>query len=264
MIRRFNFTGRRKIPRDRISLTIEGEEAPAFNVQWNFEGLRIPEAGHVFVEAYAPGSVLVERYDFGTVGTPVPPVDRALNGLSPGDVRFNLKVVDEYRYAGRLLAVALALEPRRPATDDLTGTLSILPIQSIDLVDQVWRIRFDDIEDGRPVLQVNSRIETIMEDARHNRTFFALVYPQVVRDILSKIIIDEEFDDPDGEDPDWQRRWIRWGIAWHPDRDRPPSREADDDGVARRHWVEEVASAFCTKHRVRERYITPVNPEAHQ
>ncbi len=263
MIRRFNFTGRKDIPSSRIRIVLEPGGDPRFVAQWDLEGLRLSDDAHVVIETYVAGGVQVERYDFGTVSEPAAPEDNSLHGLPVNDVRFNFKVVDLGQHTGRLLAVALGLNPFRSAGDAETGRHPLLPIDVTDLGDQVWRIRFDDTGPGRPVLQVTSKIEGMKERALHDRAFFALVYPQVVRDILAQIIITNNFNDPTGDGADWMVNWLKWAIAWHPDHEMPDCDETDEDGRSRREWIEKVISAFCSQKHVAERYAASFDQEAH-
>lgn len=254
MIRRFNYTGRKSLPRDRIRIAVSDGPPRTFDATWDLDDQSLPADACVYIEAFSSGSPLVERFRFGTVGKPQSPADRSLDGIPSDNVIFNFKVVDETEHVGRLIAIAEHIS----GTEGESGVRSILPILPEDLGQQVWRLNFTN---GRVVLEVNKKIEGIKEKARHDRVFFALVYPQVVRQILGQILLVEESYDPDGALDDWRVQWLRWAIFWHPDRERPVVPEADKSKQDRCRWIEEVVGAFCERHAVRDKYVSPAGEE---
>ena len=82
MIRKFNYTGRKKIKRSnvRIDLTRDDGGRRFFNIGLQFDDLELPPDAKVYVEAYHRFGY--QRYDFGTVGQLVIPADRCLTGFS--------------------------------------------------------------------------------------------------------------------------------------------------------------------------------------
>lgn len=249
MIRRLNYTGRRKIPRSRITvrLTDAGDEHYGFNAEFDLVGMDFPADAKVFIEAY--NSVSWMRFDFGTVGVPRDPDDLHLVEITRHPMpKFRLKVVDRSQDLGRLLGVADKLVPLRPKEDE-THRQSLLPVDFRDLGDEVWRL---DVSDW-PVLELNYRIEGIGEAARAGCDFLGLVYPQVVRDILREIVMEQEQFDPDFDDSDWTCLWLRYvcelsGVA------PPPGGYSEAARGERMDWIADAVQAFSRARQVRGRY----------
>jgi len=201
----------------------------------------------------------VLRFPYGRVSTPDPDAStRKLDGVTPEAVGFNLKVVDDTEEAGLLLGVSRNIRPVGDG-DGGAGQQSILPVNPTDLGDQVWRLNFSN---RRPWLEVNSAIPDIMEVARSDRRFFSLVYPAVIRQILTRILVIDGWYSPDGNPDDWRVQWLKWGIHWHPDKARPAEGERDKVQDEWLDWIEEVTTAFCQQHGVRDKYVHPDGEEA--
>ena len=66
MIRKFNYTGRKKIRRSdvRIDLLRDDDNRRYFNISLHLADLELPETARVYVEAYHRSGY--QRYDFGT------------------------------------------------------------------------------------------------------------------------------------------------------------------------------------------------------
>lgn len=253
MIRRLNYTGRRKIPRGRIVVRLSdaGDEHYAFQADFDLAGMDFPADAQVFIEAY--NSVSWMRFDFGVVGARRNPDDLRLVEVTRHPMpKFRLKVVDRSEDVGRLLGVADKLVPLRPKQDE-TRRQSLLPVDFRDLGDEVWRL---DLSDW-PVLELNYRIEGIGEAARAGSDFLGLVYPQVVRDILREIVIEQEQFDPDFDDSDWTCLWLRYvcqlsGVA------PPPSGYSEAARRERIDWIEDAVQAFSQARQVRGRYADTI------
>lgn len=257
MIRHFNYTGRKKIPAAAVTIQVGPERK--VRASWKSpEELGVPASGSVYVEAFTSGSPFVERFAFGTVGTPETPSNAVLPEWMGDSVAYNFKVVDEVGEVGRLIAIAANVSHKGEG-DEEAGQQSILPVNPADLGNQVWRLTFSH---GRPWLEVNNRIDGIMETARSDRRFFALVFPAVVREILTRILVVQEFTDPDADRDDWKVQWLRWGVHWHPDHEHPAEGERDEQEDSWLAWIEEVCSAFCDRHDVRHLFEVPASEEA--
>jgi len=246
MIRRLNFTGRRKIPRSRVTIRLEPEAGgpPVFRAEYDLHGLGFPGEASVFVEAYNALSYM--RFAFGTVARRADPPSTRLDEVTRRPLpRFRLKVVDRRKRAGLLLGVADQILPLRPDEDE-SRRQPLLPVHFTDLGDRVWRLDLDDW----PVLELNSRIEVIREVARSDEAFLALVYPEVVRRILRRAVITERQTDPEFDDSDWTTLWLRYACTL-PEISPPPADASTAEAEA---WVEEAVEAFCRARRVRTRY----------
>ena len=253
MIRRLNYTGRKRIPRSRVTVRLVPEAAGGwrFLADFDLEGQGFPPDASVYVEAYNASSYM--RFAFGTVGVKAEPAYTRLREITRNPLpRFRLKVVDARTRHGLLLGVADKLVPLQPE-ETLAHRQSLLPVEFRDLGDRIWRL---DVSDW-PVLELNERIADLGEIARSADSFLALVYPEVVRRILHEALIGQEQDDPDFDDDDWTSLWIRYVCAL-PGMEPPPERsiEAGDEEmrVRRGDWIEGAVQAFCRARDSRRRF----------
>ena len=112
MIRKFNYTGRKRIARSRVSIEIvPGTNGSAsFEASIDLTGVNLPKSANVFVEAYRRS--FFKRFSFGTVSQIRSPQDRSLGDLDPKSfAMFRIKVV-EPTGKGRILGVADKIIPR--------------------------------------------------------------------------------------------------------------------------------------------------------
>ncbi|HUP44078.1 MAG TPA: hypothetical protein VM779_01055 [Thermoanaerobaculia bacterium] len=242
MLRKLNFTERLKIPSSaiRIELRRADDGTLSFDAKLDLAALRVASDARVLIEAQYRTSYM--RFDCGPIGALAIPEDRRLTEIdSDRIVRFRIKVVDPARGARRILA----------ASNDITvscdegasaSRIALLPVNFDDLGDQVWRIHY---EAGQPVLELNTRIDSIERLARHDPAFFALVYPAAVREILTHFLLVERWDEND-EGDDAPELWVRWARQMIAD---PVPADRDE----REAWIEEVVVAFCGQHRTADK-----------
>src|ERR1700723_2623745 len=106
MIRRLNYTGRKKIPNARFHIAIlstpGGRE---FEATLRLEATGLPADALIFIEAYHKSDYM--RFDFGTVGSLRPPADRRLSVFYDGArLLFRIKVVSVGEAGGQIIAEA--------------------------------------------------------------------------------------------------------------------------------------------------------------
>jgi hypothetical protein len=254
MIRRLNYTGRKRISRSK--LTVRLLPAPAggwqFDAEFDLADYGFPPESSVFIEAYNATSYM--RFAFGTVGARATPHDLRLSEITPSPLpKFRLKVVDARTRHGLLLGVADKLIPLRP-DEKLAQKQSLLPVEFHDLGERVWRL---DLSDW-PVLELNQRIAELGEMARSGDSFLALVYPEVVRAILHEAVVVQEQTDPGFEDEsDWTALWLRF-VCGFPGIESPPERAlgvaAEDARIRAEEWIERAVQAFCRARDARIRF----------
>src|SRR5262249_24445676 len=158
VIRRFNYTGRKRIEQSGISVTLheDADGVRTFDITLDLSGSRLPADGKVYVQAYYRTSWM--RFSFGTVTAITPPTNRRLSEIDRGNiVYFRVLVVDEHGQHGRIIAAVDGIRPLRPGEDGYRK-LSLLPVNLIDLGPELWRL---DFEGAGPVLEVNNRIPDI-------------------------------------------------------------------------------------------------------
>ncbi|PIQ95617.1 MAG: hypothetical protein COV67_13905 [Nitrospinae bacterium CG11_big_fil_rev_8_21_14_0_20_56_8] len=249
MIRKLNFTGRKKIPRNQVSVTLmDPDKHPcSFDVQLDLSGLNLPPDGLVYVEAYKRTSYM--RFPFGKVNQLQIPAPRLLDKIEAGVIPlFRVKVVEAARPHGRIVALAEKIIPKG-ADRDSKEKITLVHVEfSENLGDQIWRL---DLTGDWPSLQVNNRIEGIREIARSDPAFISLVYPEMVRQILNHIIFKSGESDPDADGDDWPGLWIRFASSLPGVGSPPGSPDGDDKKIE---WIEEAVGAFCEKHGFLDQY----------
>jgi len=245
MLRKINFTERARIPKSALSITVQrGEDGVlTFEPVLKLDGITAPPDAQVYLEAHYGASYM--RFHCGNLAEPTIPADRRLTEIdSENVVHFRLKIVDAKR---RRQIIALADDVTVSARERSAGSLiSLLPVNFRDLGDEVWRVDVDEI--GGPMLALNSRIESMDHTARHDARFFALVYPAVVRSILTHILL-VDVHEPSEED-EWWGLWIRWALGF-----TSSPLPAGDEVNGRQIWIDEVVESFAARHRVRTLFV---------
>jgi hypothetical protein len=252
MIKRVNFTGRRRIPRERVQIEIEAGPPPVVSGTFHLADLDFPESAAVVLEAMCAGSPIVDRIECGEVGRLRPPRHRRLDRLGGRQVFFTLKVVDRSERYGRILGLA---ENVRPAGVERDGRPleGILPIEVAELGQQVWRLEF---REHHVFLLLNGDVPDIARRVRSDAALYALILPEALRHVLGRALA-EGGDLEDEHDDRWPALWLRFGRGLHPDGEPPPvGQERRDEWEG---WIEEVVQAFCERHAIKDAYRRAVD-----
>lgn len=253
MIRRFNYTNRHRIPHECIHIVVQEErDAPSsFTASLDLPAeFRLPGDAAVWLEAYSGPAQM--RFSFGRAGQIRPPTDTRLSRFRPGEkVLFRVKVVDEKDATHRILAWADKLRPLLPE-EAQAGRRSILPVESAELGEQIWALRWND---DVPVLQLNAAFRDprdITAIARTDADFVALVYPAVIRQILYTLTLTDEIP-PSGEDE--KHPWLEFAEVGLGGGPQPVLREGDE--ISReevKDWIERAVNGFCRQNAALRRY----------
>ncbi len=257
MIRKFNYTGRKRIPRNRITITMVSNpnEPLSFDATFNLKGLNLRQKSRIFVEAYRRS--FFKRFAFETVENPQPPQDRYLGDLDTRAlVMFRVKILDTSG-KGRMLAAADRIIPRR-LDEEPTDRLCLLPVDFVDLGESIWRL---DLVGDWPSLLLNSRIDEVREIARSDRSFLSLVYPEVVRQVLHKIIVEEDHTDPETDPDDWMSQWLNFTSNLLRGGYLPPSGESEPIIQEKLKWVDEAVEAFCSENKMLDKFKQAFIPQ---
>jgi hypothetical protein len=249
MIRRFNYTGRKKILRSSVSVSLHetAEAMLAFDAVARFEGISLQPQGKIFIEAYRRD--YFRRISCGTVASPEFPKNCILENLHPQSlIMFRIKVVDSN---GRILAVADRIIPKR-TEDESTDKICLLAVDFVDLGQTIWRI---DLTGDMPSLLLNRKIENIREIARSDDAFFTLVYPEVVRQILYKIVLEEDHTDPETDPDDWMSQWLGFVTGLSNEKQLPPSGESEPVIQEKLKWIDDAVEAFCKSNGILDKFI---------
>ncbi len=246
MIKRVNFTGRRRIARDRVAIEIRNGQPRSFDAAIDLSGLAFPAGAVVRLEAMSAGVSVVEPFDCGTVDAVRAMRDQPLSRIEGDNIFFALKVIDRTERIGRLLGIAENIRPEMAEEEKGAKRRGILPIQRADLEQELWRLNWD----GHDVcLQVNENVPTLYDQMRYDPTIYGMVYPAVIRQLLLRAI--EAGVDLDEDSDRWQVLWLRFGKNLHPERQEPPRADAIED---RDEWIDEVVDAFCVGHLLKDSY----------
>lgn len=242
---RLNFTGRRKISRNHVTITVSGIGGiESFTAELLLDRYGFPPTAAVIVEAYRQLELV--RFDFGTVGSLTAPANCRLSEFGTlAGLRFRVKVVSTIEPRGRLLAVADRINPRNQQQQSLPR-VPLLAVRAQDLGREVWRLDFSD----EPMLLVNPRVvpkKHLVESIE----FQTLALPEILRSILNRILLVEKVRSAEESD-DWTSRWLRFaesmpGVGKIPEADSPA---ADVD------WIDAAISSFCRWRNVDQQFTS--------
>lgn len=250
MIRRFNYTGRIKIPRNRIDIALfKDNEGKYFKAKLNLKDLKFPDNAKVFIEPNYKG--VYQRFDFGTVANFKEPDNTRLNELPETELTFfDISVVDESDKAGLLLGKAKGI----PVSADgiPNDRLPLLYVNPTDLKNQFWKLSFDSTDDNRPILEINNKISELAEMAKNDIKFISLVYPTALRGVLIKMI---EIGDFDVDADHWIAQWLKFidnvlGVKYIPstdDQDNSLTTEQEE-------WIDECVNEYSKRFQLFEKF----------
>jgi len=255
MKRRFNYTGRKKITREYVSINLIRDQlgrVTAFNASINLNGLNLPTDAKVYVETYRRYEL--KRFEFGTVGNLLPPPHTLLTDFTyTENLKFRVLVVDS-RVDGKILAYADRIIPEAPPDKK-----AILPVDFRDLGQQIWSVEFTG-DEGAPQLLINNRISNIQNMAKSDPRFIMDVYPSALREVLIYMIFIEGVDSATDSSVDWHRDWLEFSRMLFPEG--PPQeiyKPAEDGNFEVKkdwlEWIERVAAEFCSQRSEWRDYI---------
>jgi len=203
-MKRFNFTGRKKILREDIVIRLRGEfhERPVVDVSVDLADYQLSPESTVFLEGQSK-----TRFSRKELGRVSPSVRRNAISLEQFDdaegLSFRVKVVDKRR--GLLEAIAENVKPHDKDNKPDQNHKSILPVSSADLSSYgaLWRINYDD---QNATLQVEQELGSKDQVVR-SLLFRGFILPAAMRQILAKIVYGDW--DPELSDPDeLSTRWL--------------------------------------------------------
>jgi len=253
VIKRFNFTGRKRVPSDHVWIEVRDGSPRPFDARITLDTVNLPEDAAVYLEATCAGTSTVQRYDFGRVGSIHARDETVLEDLHGENVYFSLKVVDTSERFGRIVGFADNLRPQKAGDQTATGRRGILPVEQVDLGQQLWQLEFRQHD---VTLLVNKNVPGLADRLGADPAFYGLVYPEIIRTVLRRALA--EINEPEEGDDSWPVLWLRFGRNTHPEFERPP--EADDETEVEA-WIEAIVRAFCDKHEIAEAFKRAVDWE---
>lgn len=251
-----NYTGRRKLkhPDTRIYLSGDANGRFGFDAELNLASYGLPNDAYVHVEAYRQTSWM--RFDFGTVGHIVVPEDRLLTAFDSGEaILFRVKVTSGSARHGVLLAEGDRIRPSLLQEEE-RNRIPLLPvIPDSGLGQQIFRVSY---EDDRAVLCINNQ-QLDWRSLARSQIFVSLVYPEVLRTVLVRILRIEKYTDTDTEDSeDWRSQWLQFACLL-PGVGDVPSLE-DEEGMD--DWIESVVTTFARSHGMLDKFMKRWNEES--
>ena len=244
MKRTFNYTGRHNILRKDISISIRPENNTwAFDAELKLAHYKFPHNAEVWVEAHRQN--LWMQWTWGTISAMRVPANRLLTEFDvPDGVLFRVRVVlppgqENHKLAGEVDGI----QPVKAGEADDRRRHLIVPVP--DALDQeLWKL---DLEHEPPQLLVNRDAKPSWKELARSPQFIALVYPEVLRRILAKILIEDDWSE-DNEDVDWQSDWIRFArnLGGLPTLPLPGLKQE------REMWIDEAVATFARRMRLRE------------
>lgn len=237
-VSRFNFTERRKIPREDVTVSVQGDLPNAVvSASFRLSHHGFPGTAQLVLEAQAGWTV--QRFAFGTVDNPHPPSDAVLREFdSLAGVLFRLKVVATGDHEGRLLGTADALHPSSSLED--AGQRSFVVVRPADLGDLIWRLDYDE---DQAILLVNRRLGD-HHDFLRRKEVIALVFPEVLRQLLMEAV-ERPGDEEDLSHWTSQAKALGERLATRPAPSPSDSEELED-------WAVDAVKAFARRHRLLE------------
>jgi hypothetical protein len=248
---RFNFTGRKRIPQECITITLaEGRGGPpSFDAQINLPAeLQLPDHARVYVEPYVKTSAM--RFAFGTVGNPEMPTSRVLTEIDVGaSVLFRVKVVDETNEIGKILASANGIRPR--SLEDGDDRKPLLPLRIRDLGEELWKLEFS--KEAGPEIVVSNRVPGLGDMVRTSALLQGTIFPEVVRQMVGNI-----FGGDVEDDLEWVVDWKRFLAAQLGEEidedDLPESGEERTDAL--KELADRAAEGFASRQGFARRLST--------
>ena len=203
-----------------------------FNVSFNLEKYNLDPDAKIMVYAYK-GTLIFIPFDYGTVKNIKEPKNTYIHTLTAESLNFRIKVSKN----GRLIAKADKIKPQvEDKTQD--SDTSLLPIQERNDISQLYKIEIDTADElGQQVKLVVSKDKQIKKFLINDKNIQSLVYPQVLNEILTTLLIQKRF-----RTAPIREEWIEWGEQLVPDSKLP--HDADEEMII--HWINLVVDEFCS------------------
>lgn len=244
MIKRLNYTGRKRLKRDdaQFFLNTTNDGQNTFDPILHLTDYHLPSDALVSVEAYRQTSWM--RFNFGTVENITTPTDLRLAEFENADgILFRVRVTSTTSANGKLLAEAdqIPLQSTREQVDNRIPLLAVIPKE---LSGQISRVDFED----RPRLEINVEAGNWRQLTREP-AFMSMILTYAVKDILTRILFIEDYNDTQDSD-DWRSQWLRYASLLPGMTDPPDDREKYDD------WIDDAVSAFGRQNHIMDLFFT--------
>ncbi len=243
MKRTFNYTGRRKIGRKDVSITLRQNNGVwVFDADLRLADYHFPRNADVWLEAHRQN--LWMQWPWGTVSALRVPADRRLTEFEvPDGILFRVRVVqppgqEHHKLVGEADGITFV---KAGEADDRRRHLLVPVPDALD--QQLWKL---DLESDPPRLLVNKDAKPSWKEMALSPHFISLVYGEILRRLLTRALIGDEWTEDD-EDSGWQTDWVKFarnlgGLGSVPAPDQKQDRED---------WIEEAVAAFARRQQLR-------------
>jgi len=247
MKRTFNYTGRKKIDRQDVTVIVREERGSLFfDAELRLAAYQFPHNAQVWLEAHRQN--LWMQFPWGSVSVLQPPTDRKLAEFDVSDgILFRVRVVQpQGQEHHKLLGEADRVDFIKigEPTDKRRSLITPIP----EALDQLlWKL---DTESDPPRLLVNKDAKPSYRDLVKSPYFYSLVYPEVLRRLLIHILIYPgkwmEEDEEEGWISDWMKFSRQLGLSWPPP---PPESKGE-----RETWIDDAVAAFARRNQLRNKW----------
>lgn len=238
MKRTFNYTGRKRIVREDVSVILRQVDGVWFyEATLSLSEYHFPRNAEIWVEAYRGN--LWMQWAWGTITLQRIPSDRKLTEFGdPEGILFRVRVVQPAGAEHHKLVGEADQIPFVKAGEENDRRRRLMTTIPHPLDQELWKIDFDS---DPPTLLVNSDAKPSWKSMAQSPQFEALVYPEVFRRIMLQILIENEWS-PD-DDPGWESDWMKFAFSLLGGGNLPDSNDKSGRAV----WIDEAVSAFCRK-----------------
>jgi len=255
MKRTFNYTGRQRIGRKDVTIILSQKKGIwTFDASLRLAAYNFPRNAEIWVEAHRQN--LWMQWMWGIISALQIPGERNLTEFDvPDGVLFRIRVVqpngaEHHKLLGEADGIPFVIAGE---ADDRRRHLIVPVPDSLD--QQLWKLNFDD---DPPSLLVNKDAKPSWKEMARSPQFIALVYPEVFRCLLTRVLFHEEWTEDD-EESGWQTDWIKFarnlgGLGTVP---------SPDDKQGRENWVEAAVAAFCRQLQLRSTWDRIFDEEGH-
>ena len=249
MLRRFNYTGRKRILKQHIELSLKEDEDKNtyFDLELDLESYNFMPKAIVRVEAWRTNSV--QRWYLGEVKNlrPLSQQERTLKDV-PSTCQFKILVIDPNN-SGLLYGKSKEIRPLS------TGSMnSLLPVElSEDLGQEIWKLDFE--YEDQVVLLLNKSIPDIGQIISGDPTFRSLVMPEIFRSILKHAIFIDEASFSEHEDERWSE-WITLARYYLGSKTvtNVQAMTPEEKREEAHKWIDDVIQAFANNSKVKAAY----------
>lgn len=253
MLKRLNYTDRRRIPRSQVAVVVDPIDPASFTIDLPGDLVNDPATATAYVDVTSAGSSEVVRHTLAWTEAGLARGPYPLGRIPWRKAIFDVKIVETkgadpgriLRRASRIKAHGAGSDPSEAATHQLLFTIRE------PLGEQVWSLRL-----GDPVtLVINDALAMSDEQFLGNQAFASLVYPEICRRTLDWAVVTEGVVPGDlvADDTSAATLWVRFAreIAPHaafPETPvggwTPQNRGELDD------WIDDVVASFCTRQKL--------------